>query len=131
MLLHGIESTFGERPTCRTCHIRPFAESRRREAGHNTKIYERTLEKLVRPRSRLRFVIPPDAVITWTPSSIVGRMTRHSYEDRRGQVNLSRRQLLGGGLAGASILLGSCTGRSATATTPAPTSSTTTASRRQ
>ena len=51
-------------------------------------------------------------------------MTRHSQSGERGAVNLSRRQLLGGGLAGASILLGSCSGRSATATTRASSSTT-------
>ena len=55
-------------------------------------------------------------------------MTRHSQSGGRGAVNLSRRQLLGGGLAGASILLGSCSGRSATATTRTSSSSTTSSS---
>jgi phospholipase C len=62
-------------------------------------------------------------------------MTRHTGAGGQRAVNISRRQILGGGLAGASVLLGSCSGRSATPTTTtsahssstsSPTSSTTT-----
>ncbi len=59
-------------------------------------------------------------------------MTRQPVSGGKRAVNLSRRQLLGGGLAGASIVLGACSARSATSTTRStsssiPTSSTTTA----
>jgi phospholipase C len=66
---------------------------------------------------------PCHAVSVEWSSSIVGCMTPDSASGGRGSAGLSRRQLLGGGLAGASILLAGCSGNSTTPTTRSPSSS--------
>ena len=112
VLLHGIESPMRKGPVRRASHIRPISDARRMDRGHTTKIYEETL----------RAQGPRHAVSVAWSSSIVGSMTPHSASGERDGASVSRRQLLGGGLAGASILLAGCSGKSATGTTRSLTS---------